>query len=422
MSSENSETQGQAGSTLADVSVLADPKDFYSGLRHEQGLHYDPTLGAYLISRYEDLQQVLNDPESFSLEKAWGSLWSEEFKAILARDGGGFFPDAIMTDPPNHTRVRRLIEKAFTAHRIKQLEPAMTARVADLIDGLADRGEADGVSDIAVPATIRFMAEQLGMNDVDLDTIERWSAAFTAQIGRMVTPEEMDENARIVCECQHFVIDLVRQRQAQPSEDLISDLVQAQDESDGDPVLSFAEIVATTRAFLIGGNESISTGISNMLFLLATNPDLAEKLHASLDDDRTFNRFVEELVRIAPPARATSRVVTKDVEVAGQTIPKGALVMTMFASANDDETVFDHPREFDMERPNQGRHMAFGAGIHRCVGIALARMEVKVVTREIVRRLKHIKLAVRPEDIQRRLDVASHSIEYLPLTFERRTP
>jgi cytochrome P450 len=420
MAPETLETDGQAESTLADVGVLADPKHFYRAVRQERGLHYDPKLGAYLVSRYEDLLTVLQDPITFSLEQAWSTLWSEEFKAILERDGGGFFPDAIMTDPPNHTRVRRLVQKAFSPRRIKQLEPAITARVRELIESLADRGEADGVRALAIPVTIRIMAEQLGMTDVDLGTIDRWSTAFTLQIGRMLTPEQMAENARIVCECQRFVIDMVRQRQEHPSEDLISDLVQARSEEDNNPVLTFGEIIATARAFLIGGNESISTALSNMLFTLATRPDLAEQLHDSLDDDRIFSRFVEELIRIAPPARATSRVVTRDVELGGQPLKKGSLVITMFASANDDETQFSQPRAFDIERPNLASHMGFGAGPHICVGVALARMEVKVVTRETVRLLKDIKLAVPAEDLPYRLNIANHALESLPLTFSRR--
>jgi cytochrome P450 len=412
-------SHGATSSTLADVGVLADPKDFYKALRQEKGLHYDPKLGAYLVSRYEDLQAVLSDPITFSLEKAWGGLWSEEFQAILARDGGGFFPDAIMTDPPNHTRVRRLIEKVFTAHRIKELEPAITAQAIELIEGLADRGKADGVKDLALPVTIRIMAAQLGMTDVDLETIERWSSAFTAQIGRMVTAEEVAENAQIVCECQHFVIDLVRQRQQQPAQDLISYLVHARTE-DNDPVLTFGEIVASARAFLIGGNETISTSIGKMLLTLASRTDLARALYASLDDDRTFNRFAEELVRIAAPARATSRVTTRDVVLGGEEIPAGSLIMTMFGSANDDETQFSNSREFDMERANLGKHMGYGAGIHRCVGVSLARMEIKVITREIVRRLDDIRLAIPVEEISYRLNIASHAIESLPLIFRRR--
>ncbi len=409
----------ETASDFTDLSILKDPKDFYRALRQQDKIRFDPVLGAWLIARYDDLQQVLANQDAFSLDRAWQTLWSEEFKAILERDGGGWFPDAIMTDPPNHTRIRRLMEKAFTTHRVKQIEGRVTERTVEMIEKFADAGRCDGVTDFAIPLTINIMAEQLGMTEVDPAEIERWSMAMTQQIGRMVTPDKMAENARIVCDAQLFVIDLVKQRQAQRSEDLISDLVYAQTE-DGEDVMSFGEIVASARAFLIGGNESISTALANVLFALATRPELAEQLYASVDDDRVMSRFVEELLRIAPPARATARVTTRDVEIGGQLIPEGSLVMTMFAAANDDETQFACPRDFDITRPNLARHLSFGSGIHRCVGLALARMEVKVVAREVVRRLKDIKVAVPLDELPYRLNIANHALESLPLSFVRR--
>ena len=404
---------------LTDEAVLADPKAFCAAVRREEGIPFDPGAGGYLVARYEDLDKVLADPVTFSMEKAWQRLWSQDFMDIMAKDGGGWFPDAIMTDPPNHTRIRRLMEKAFTPHRIKQLEPLITARTVEMIEKFADLGRFDGVSDFALPLTISIMAEQLGMTDVDPVQIERWAAAVIAQIGRMLTPEQMIENAKIVCECQKFVIDMVKERQAKPTDDLISDLVHARTE-DGEEVLDFGELVASARAFLIGGNDSVASAISNLLFILATRPDLAEQLHASVDDDRFVTRFVEEMLRFAPPTRGNTRVTTREVELGGQTIPEGATIITLFGSANEDEAQFGHPAAFDMNRPNLAKHMSFGAGAHRCVGLALARMELKVVAREVARRLEDIRLDIAPEDIPYKSDIATYTIKRLPLTFARR--
>src|SRR5262249_51334938 len=146
-----------------------------------------------------------------------------EFKEILIRDGQGFFPDAIMTDPPFHTRIRRLLDKAFTAHRVKELEPRITAIIGDLIDKIADRGEGDAVKDCAVPMTIAIICEQLGLGEVEPKTIARWSSAVTAQIGRMQNREQMVENAKDVCELQNFLIAKMREREKEPKEDMISD-------------------------------------------------------------------------------------------------------------------------------------------------------------------------------------------------------
>ena len=427
---ESMEAQAQDGCpTLADMSltdpqILAHPTGFYRILRAEDPVHFDPKLGMYLVSRYEDLHRVLRDPLTYSVEHGYKEQYAKgfaaEFKEILIRDGGGFFPDAIMTDPPQHTRIRKLMEKAFTAHRVKELEPRITSVVADLIDAIADKGEMDGVKDLAVPITVNVICEQLGLDHVDAHRIQRWSLAVTAQIGRMQNRAEMQANAGEICDLQNYLITRIRARQAAPREDMISDLVHARAPDEANPTLSFEEVVSSVRALLIAGNETTATGLGNLLFILATQPDMARHLSQAVDDERLLNRFVEELLRIEPPVRGLSRMTTKEVELGGKTLPKGAHLLLLYASANDDEAEFQCPRDFDIERGNLGRHLSFGAGIHRCVGLSLARMEIKVAAREIVRRLGDIRLAVPVEAITYLPTVATHSIASLPLTFSRR--
>lgn len=414
------------GKSLSDPEVMFNPGPYYRALREAAPVHYDERMNLYLVSRFEDLQEVLYDWETYSQELGYHTLWGQGFKeeliAILERDGGGYFPDVIATDPPRHGRVRRLLENAFTARRLKQLEPAFAQVVAELVEQVADRGHADGVADFALPMTVRFMGEQIGVtaDDVDAATIKAWSDAYQAQYSMMQSREEFLENARLICELQHFVIDLVRRRQAAPGEDMISDLIRAQVDDEENPRLTFAELVALTRTFLIGGNDSISTALSFLLLHVATDKDVAARLYASLDDDQALTRFVEESIRRETPVRALSRITTRDVELNGTFLPKGAQVMVLFASGNDDESVFPAPRDFDAGRRNLGNHIAFGAGIHRCVGNALARMEVKVAAREIARRLADIRLAVPADEIVYVPSIAMVMIESLPLAFSRR--
>ena len=410
--------------TMTDPKILAYPTEFYRTLRREDPVHYDPKLGMYLVSRYEDLHSVLRDPTTYSVERGYKEQYAKgyavEFKEILIREGGGFFPDAIMTDPPQHTRVRKLMEKAFTAHRVKELEPRITAVVAGLIEQLADKGQADGVKDFAVPMTTNIICEQLGLNHFDADRIQRWSLAVTAQIGRMQNREEMLANAREICDLQNYLIARVRERQAEPREDMISDLVHAHAPDEANPTLTFEEVVSSVRALLIAGNETTATGLGNLMLILATQPDMVRQLSGAVEDERLLNRFVEELLRIEPPVRGLSRMTTREVQLGGKILPAGAHLLLLYASANDDEAEFACPRNFDISRANLGRHLSFGAGIHRCVGLSLARMEIKVAAREIVRRLDNIKLAVPVEDIAYLPTVATHSIASLPLTFSRR--
>lgn len=412
-----------AQGSLIDPAISARPAAYYQAMREADPVHYDERLDMYLISRFEDIQQVQRDPITFSVEHGYKAQYSkgyfEEFREILERDGGGYFPDAIMSDPPYHTRIRRLMDSAFSAHRVRELEPRISAIVGEVIDAMPRDGKADAVQDFSVPVTIRVICEQLGIAQYNAGKIQSWSLAVTAQIGRMQDREQMIANAREICELQNFLIAEVRDREANPREDMISDLVHARAEGDDNPTLNFAEVVSLVRALMIAGNETTATAMTNLFYILATQPDVADKLRAAGDDDRLLSRFVEELLRIEPPVRGLSRMTTREVEVGGKLLPAGAHLLLMYASANDQPDVFACPRDFDMERNNLGRHVSFGGGPHRCIGLSLARMEIRVAAREIIRRLDDIKLAVDAEDIRYLPTVATHSIEALPITFRR---
>lgn len=410
--------------SLTDPIISARPNAYYAAMREGDPVHFDEKLGMWLVTRYKDLETVLRDPITYSVKHGYEEQYAKgffaEFKAILEKDGGGFFPDAIMSDPPYHTRIRRLMENAFTAHRVKALEPAMEELVGQMVEKLADKGSMDGVKDFSVPMTIAIISEQLGLSHFDADKIQRWSIAVTAQIGRMQSREEMLGHAKEICDLQNYLIERIEERRNEPREDMISDLVQAKIDGEEETTLNFHEVVSLVRALLIAGNETTATALSNLMLVLATQPHVAKLLQESVDDDRLLNRFVEELLRIEPPVRGLSRMATREVELGGQLLPKDAHMLLMYASGNQDESVFSCPMDFDMARGNLGRHLSFGAGPHRCVGLALARMEIKVAAREIVKRLDDIKLAIDPSEITYLPTVATHSIEKLPLTFKRR--
>jgi len=410
--------------SLIDPVVRVRPNDYYRALRRGDPVHYDETMGMYMVSRHADLQAVFRDPITFSQEKGWHQQFArgylDELKEILIRDGGGYFPEAILRDPPRHRRVRGLLEKAFSGRRVMLLEPSVRRIIGDLIDKVADSGRADGVTDLALPMTIALMCEQLGINHDDGEAVERWSKAYTAQVGGMQDRATMLENAKQICDLQNYIIARVRERQAHRTEDMISDLVYARLDDEENPALTFDEIVALARALLVGGNDTTATALSNLLLLIARQPELAAQLEACVADNMRLGKFVEELLRIEPPVRALFRVATKDVELGGKQIPEGAYLCMLFASGNDDESIFDCPRIFDMDRQNLPKHVSFGGGIHLCVGMGLARMEIKVAARELVTRLKEIRLAVPIGDIRYVPTVAMMSIKSLPITFSRR--
>jgi cytochrome P450 len=420
-------THSLADISLADPLIQAYPSDYYQNMRATDPVHFDERLGLYLVSRYADVKTVLDDPATYSSKAGYEAQYAkghyEEFKQILTRDGGGFFFDVIMNDPPEHTRVRRLTQRAVSPRRVAMLEPAITARVVDLIEKLTSQVElgqiVDGVGDFAVPLTTAIIAEQLGITELDASKIRRWSLAVVAQIGGMQNREQMLRNASEICDLQNFIIARIREREWHPREDMISDLVHAQSE-DGNK-LEFAEVVSLVRALLIAGNETTTSALSSLLLVLATRPDIAAALRQSADEKDLLTRFVEELLRIEPPVRGLSRMTTREVELGGRLLPKGAHLLVLFGSACADDAKFAGPRHFDPHRKDLNKHVAFGAGIHHCLGAPLARMEIRVAAREVVHRLDKISL-VEPLASTRYLStVATHSIERLPLTFSTRS-
>jgi cytochrome P450 len=415
----------KGGETRLDAVIRNNPFPFYRALRGQDPVYYDPGLDLYLVTRYHDAVKVLGDDETFSLEHGYqdryGNGFIDEFAAIMERDGGGFIRD-LAIDPPAHTRLRRLTQKAFTAHRVKTLEPRIRQIVVDLIEPLAERGHGDGIREIGGPLTARIICEQLGFDwaEVGSEKVNAWTKAVLDQIGRMQTREAMLENAREMCELQNFIIRYIEDRETHPREDMISDIVHARLDDDANPTLSRYEQISTIRGFLIAGNDTTAAAIANLLLVLATQPDLADSLYSRVDDDRVMTRLVEEVLRLQPPVHGLFRTAMKDVELSGTKIPAMAQLCVMYASANDDESKFPDPRKLDIERPNVGASLTFGSGIHKCVGMSLARMEIKLAAQEFIRRLKDIRLAMPVEELTYLPTLASQTLERLPLTFTRR--
>lgn len=410
--------------TFTDMRLRRDPWSFYRAMRSEDPVHYDPELDMYLVSRFEDLQTVFADPITFSVkhgyEEHFAKGFEDEFKSIIANEGGGLFSDCIMSDPPYHTRIRKLLENAFTARRVKGLEPDIRDIAIDIIESVADRGQADGVTEIARPYTIRVICRQLGFEHIDPRKVIDWSAAAVAQIGRMQDREEMLVHARNYCEMQNFVIELINERREKPGEDMISDLVHAKIDDPDNPTLDFGELVSLARTIMVGGNDTTGTAVSNLLFALATRPEFADSLRRAADDEREMNRFVEEFLRLEPPVQGLSRMTTREVELGGRLLPKGAHLLLIYPSGNTDESVFPDARKFDPTRPNLGRHVTFGGGTHRCVGLSLARMEVKVFAQEVIRRLDEFRLSVPVEALEFMTGVSLRAYVNLPMAFTRR--
>jgi cytochrome P450 len=212
------------------------------------------------------------------------------------------------------------------------------------------------------------------------------------------------------------VKDRVAERRASPTDDMISDLVHARIDDPENPELSPMELFQVIRAFIVAGNETTTTAISNGLLILIRNPDIVEKILSS-DADRTLQRLTEEILRVEAPVPGLPRCATRDTKLGGRQIPKGSLLYLAYASANRDDAKFECPERINLERKNLGQHLSFGSGIHRCIGSMLARMEIKVSMRQVVKQLSAMKLAIAESELAYRPSMVTRTLVSLPVTF-----
>ncbi len=374
-----------------DPHVQDDPFEYYAALQEQAPVHFMPETGMYIVTRYDDLRKVLLDPETYSNNMdGYGMLQGENWKVhqeMLAERGWPDYSTLNFTDPPHHTRYRRIADQIFNARRIAETGPRIDALCHEVIDSFIDKGECELVSAFAFPFVGSVISEQLGLDGAKRETFKKWGDAIMEPTARILTVDELRRNAVSIIEMQHFIADRLEERRQAPRNDLISALVQAKgDDGEG---LSMVELQSFMRQFLSGTYESLVTLISHSLWLLLRFPDQMQKLRANRD---LMKDFIEEALRFDTPVPGLARYVTRDTELNGVAIPQGAIVMTRYAAANRDPAKFACPHLFDIERKDK-THLAFGTGPHICVGRLLARREMTSAFTAILDRMDDIALA-----------------------------
>jgi cytochrome P450 len=370
------------------------PYPFYAALRREAPVYQVPGAGFFIVSRYDDVLEALRHPEIFSSRSGPGlARYDEEIEAIYAQ--GYPRPNTLLTnDPPDHKRYRLLVNKAFSARRVAQLEPAIRAVANELVDGFTRDGHAELVSQFAVKLPLTVIADALGVPRSDLDTFKRWSDAAIAPLGGMISREEELECARLTVEFQHYFAARLDERRQQPRDDILTDLLNAR--LDGAEPLSTAEILAIVHQVLVAGNETTTNLIAAGMLLLLQHPAHMAALRADLS---RVPAFVEEVLRYESPVQGLFRIATQDTVLGGVPIPRGARLVLMYGAANRDESFWGETAEmFDPERPNAGDHLAFGRGEHFCLGAALARAEARIAFETLLTRLPNLRLAPEGND------------------------
>jgi cytochrome P450 len=363
------------------------PYDVLELARREQPVFYAPTFGLWVVTRHEDVLAVLKDHRSFSSAgalKSTAAPMPPEVQAVLD-EGYPEMPYIIEIDPPLHDRIRGLVTKAFTPRRIAELAPRIEEISAELLDELAPLGEADIVERFAWPLPLRVLGELFGIPRDDLEQLHRWGHDWL-MLQQELPLERRLEHARGLVEFQRYLVHAVEARIEQPTDDLLGAMVAAR----GD--VSAVEIAGVPLDIMVAGHVTVTRAIGSTLYRMFAYPQLRDHLL----DPEIAPKAVEEILRLEAPAQGLFRVTTREVKLGGATLPAGARVMAHFASANRDECVFARPDNYDPERDDIKQHLAFGKGIHFCIGAPLGRLELTIALPMLLRRLPGLRPGVEP--------------------------
>ena len=383
---------GEVAFNPFDPGFTVDPYPQWKALREGSPVHETP-LGFWVLSRYDDVLRFVRDPKTSVEDRhAKPSLMvqmMEQTMADLGIDIDERRNRAMLSlDSPDHTRLRRLVSKAFTPRAISRLQPRIQQLVDDALDGAAERGEMELVGDLAFPLPFAVITEMLGMPETDTAQLREWSGTLVRQLEPVVDPNLMKAIADAGRNMEALTRDAIEWKRANPADDMLSALIAAEEEGDK---LTDDELVAQVVLLYIAGHETTVNLIGNGTLALLRNRSQLERLR---DDPDLDANAVEELLRYDPPVQMTRRITLDDVEVGGRTIEQGTFVLCVLASANRDEAHFGPDAgTVDIGRDNAHDHVAFGGGIHYCLGAALARLEGQAAIGGLVRRFPNVEQA-----------------------------
>jgi cytochrome P450 len=379
---------------LFDPAMQQDPHASYDALRDEPVV-YLPTNNMWLVLRHDLVLDIIRDTATFS--SRWGSNREpppEEIRAEYDALMANALPHArtmLDNDPPDQSRMRMLVTRAFTPKVIATLRPSAVETCDRSIDSFIGKREIEFMREYAVPLPIAVITKALNMPSDRAHDFKRWSDDNIASIGAKLAPKEYLRAQRGFVEMQDFFAEEFAKRRAEPSDDLLGEIAAGVVEIGGETrPLAMGEMVRMSQMILVAGNETTTKSLTETMRLLAEHPDEWAALKA---DPTRIPNVVEEGLRLSSPTQGSYRIVTRDVELGGVAVPAGAKLVVMFAAANRDEAVYACPHAFDPSRANLKEQLAFGKGPHFCLGAALARMEAEVALERFARRVKTVRLA-----------------------------
>ena len=405
--------------SLMDPAIQENPYPYYAALHAQAPVYRMPDTGAYLVSRYRDVQYVLQHPEIWSndlLGKAGFSMFQHEEARQVLEAGGWPRDTRLQSDPPAHRVYRALVAPAFAAGRVRALEAFVREQALALAEGLAVSPECEFIASFAAEFPIRVIARLLGLPAADAARIGRWSDAWGEPLGAGISRDREIEVAHLGVELQQYLAAWMQQKLDEPGEDLLSELAAARF-PDGSP-LPMAEKMGLAEHLIVGGHETVRSALASGLRLLVEKPDVEAELRG---DPKLLRTFVEEVLRLESPSQGFFRYALAEARIAGVTVPRGAMVQLRFAAANRDPEHFPDPARLDLRRSNAGAHMAFSQGEHHCIGAPQARLELVTPFGVLLERFRRFSLVARqtPEYLP---GLALRSLKALHVRFDLAGP
>jgi len=428
MNSDDLKPSPLSSINLFDPAVLVNPWGAYQRLRDEAPVQFMPDGNFHVVTRYDLVIQVLRDSETYSsqfgpfinatrlnqLETASPAV-REKYLKISAQMLAPI--DTLLTaDPPMHRKYRSKVDRIFTAGNVRKMAPYIQQIIDQAIDGFIHQGEVDFMQSFALPVPLRIISDQLGVAPEDRPFF--FEAATVAASGFHMTAHTDDEllrRAQVMVDLQNFMLGLVEARRKDPRDDMCTILGEAWLEDEGRP-LNSAELWSILNQFLVAGHETTSSTLGWGMLLLCQNPELQEQL---TDDPEAVHTFCEEALRLESPVQGLPRLVTKNTQLGGYQLRAGDMLMLRYGAANRDERHFECPAQVDIRRKNAGSQLAFGSGIHHCVGAPLARQELVLGFLALLSRMKNFRLSISHSQPQAQPSVILRSLSELNVRFDQ---
>ncbi|GHK04270.1 cytochrome P450 [Streptomyces sp. NPDC003753] len=376
-----------------DPAFVADPYPAYAELRARGRVHWFEPTGQWLVPHHADVSALLRDrrlgrtyQHRFTHEEFGRTAPPPEHEPFHTLNDHGMLD----LEPPDHTRIRRLVSKAFTPRTVEQLKPYVRDLAGELVARLVEAGGGDLLTDVAEPLPVAVIAEMLGIPEADRGQLRPWSADICGMYELGPSEETAHRAVRASVEFSEYLRELIAERRKEPGEDLISGLIAAHDEGDR---LTEQEMISTCVLLLNAGHEATVNATVNGWWALFRHPDQLAALRA---DHSLVPSAVEELMRYDTPLQLFERWVLDEIEIDGTVIPRGAEIAMLFGSANHDPAVFDAPERLDLTREDNP-HISFSAGIHYCIGAPLARIELAASMTALLEKAPTLRLAAEPE-------------------------